>query len=115
MIVKVDISEVTAITKRANEVFEEMPRAVLSFIQEGAETLVASDPYQDRTTNLRNSTEAQIFDDSVDSWEFDLAMDQPYASYVRDKGFSFIDDVADEVSDRIDEFVSEDMVSDIGS
>ena len=65
MIVSVDISEVEEITERANSVFDNMPDAVFGIVEAGAAVLVASDPYQDRTGDLRASTEAVVIEDNV--------------------------------------------------
>lgn len=91
----VDVSDVSRFTRMALGVFDAMPMAVFGFVEAGADALVNTDPYTDRTGALRQETQAVNINDDVDLWEFDLTMGTPYASYVQDLGFSRFDEVGD--------------------
>jgi len=58
--------------------------------------------YQNRTGNLESHTQAVDAVDSKDETTIDLTMDMPYASYVVDRGYSQIDDVAANAMKRVD-------------
>lgn len=101
----VDVSDVNDFTDRAVAVFEEMPKNVFGFVEAGADILQNTDPYTDRSGDLRSNTQAVNVNDDVDLWHFQLQMATPYASYVRDLGFSQIDDVWFIVRDHISVYI----------
>lgn len=108
--VKVDISEVEALTKRAHSAFDAMPMAVFGFVEAGADVLVSTDPYQDRTGDLRDSTKAVNVNDDPDAWEFLLEMGEGYAVFVNALGFSRIDEVGEDiVPGLIESFLTNEM------
>lgn len=109
-----DVSDVHAFTRRVEAEFDAMPMAVFGFVEAGADILVNTDPYQNRTGDLRTSTQAVNVDDELNGWHFDLEMGMKYASYVRDLGFSEIDDIAMVVRDHINVFLTSDMTRRIG-
>jgi hypothetical protein len=88
------VDDVHAFTERARDALDRAPREVFGFVEAGADILRATDPYQDRTGNLRASTEAVNVLDDPGQWHFQLTMGESYASYVNDLGFSRIDEVA---------------------
>lgn len=68
---------------------------MLGFVEAAADALQQTDPYQDRTGDLRSGTRAVNVSDDPDAWEFELEMDTKYASYVQDLGFSRFDEVGE--------------------
>lgn len=100
-----DVSDVHDFTARAVAEFDDMPKNVFGFVEAGADILRARDPYENRTGQLRANTQAVNVNDDLDQWHFQLQMATPYASYVRDLGFSDIDDVYIRVRDEISVFI----------
>lgn len=91
MRVTCDASDVHEATERAEDAFLDMPDEVYGFVEAGAEALRETDPYQNRTGNLRASTRAVRVDAGLE-FSYRLEMYEPYASYVRDLGFSRVDE-----------------------
>lgn len=75
---------------------------MLDLAQQGAEVLRSTDPYQDRTGDLRESTEA-VIDQSGDPVIVVLRMGEDYASFVKRLGYSNFDDVSEEVKRQMDD------------
>ncbi len=90
---KVGVSvDITAITKQA-KAFANLPRDVEAVMVEAAENAaakeVAGHRYQNRTGRLERSTQASgIFYDGPDQRRIILLMGMPYASFVRERGFT---------------------------
>ncbi len=105
MIIKLDISDVSAGADRASEAFADMSADVFGFVEAGADILQSRDPYQNRTGNLRRDTQAIEIDGSPD-FHYQLIMDQEYASFVRDMGLSDFDAVGELVGEKIEEYLT---------
>lgn len=111
----VDASDVHTFTRKSLRAFDRMPGDVFGFVEAGAKILVQTDPYQNRTGDLRASTLAINYSDDVDAWEFSLNMETEYASYVRDRGFSRIDEVYGVVAQEIFGYLTVTMPSNMGA
>ena len=112
---KVDISAVSALTRKAHSAFDTMVSDVFGICQEGAAELVATDHYQNHTHDLRDGTLARLTSDYSDGWSVNIEMDTEYAAYVVARGFSNIEQVAGEdVPAKLDDYLSETMPGKIG-
>lgn len=100
-----DVSDVNEFTARAVAEFDDMPKNIFGFVEAGADALVATDIYQNRSGKLRANTRSVNVNDDVDQWHYQLQMATPYASYVNDLGFSRIDDMWVIVRDEISVFI----------
>jgi hypothetical protein len=102
MTVKVNISEVLAMGRRADRELGDVDAIMEDTVEAAAAELRATDPYQNRTGDLRASTqgEAISFGDEV---EATLAMGMPYASFVIGRGFSNYEDVVEDTERELDD------------
>lgn len=104
-----DVSDVKAFTARALDGFDGIPMVALGFVEAGADALRSGDPYQNRTGDLRRSTQAVNISDDPNAWEFELEMGEDYASFVQDAGFSRFDDVGEVVAAEIGLYLLSDL------
>lgn len=88
----------------ADETFDAFPGLLNALVAEGAASLREGDPYTDRTGTLRRETKAEMGEgsDGLLSSEVrvHLVMDTPYASYVKNLGYSHFDEVAAEIEEQ---------------
>jgi hypothetical protein len=70
---------------------------MLDIVEDAAEELRETDPYQNRTGNLRENTKAAMQGDVIS-----LVMDEDYASYVNAKGLTGIDEAAEDAAKAIE-------------
>ncbi len=82
------------IVAKAEAEFSALGDRMLAVAETAAAGAKAGDPYQDRTTNLRKSTQA-LRTSVGDPIVIELEMDMPYASYVVGLGYSFFPDHAE--------------------
>lgn len=99
--VKVDLGPLRKVQRMAKRQMASHARVMLGFAQRGADTLVNSDKYNNRTGLLRTNTMARVVEDSPNKKVVFLAMLREYASYVRGHGLTNIDQVAKRVQDGI--------------
>jgi hypothetical protein len=81
------VSTVPALTRRAVKELSGVESVMSGVAQDAADHLVATDPYQNRTGDLRASTVSESID-LGDAVEVTIAMGMPYASHVIRRGFS---------------------------
>jgi len=98
-------SEAAEALARATRELKKLPRNMLNLASQGATHLQRTDPYQNRTGNLRAGTQA-LLTYAGDAVVVDLEMDEYYASFVNRLGFSSFDSVADTVKDEITKGIS---------
>ena len=84
----------------AEREFGQLHDNILEIAEWGAEQLRENDPYQNRTGNLRKSTDAMSSGQGAKSVILEMGMD--YASYVANLGYSDFDNVSDTVDRMID-------------
>lgn len=100
MKVRVNHKSIYAATKTAEEEFAKLHDYMLEIATFGADYLKDTDPYQDRTGNLRAGTQALLVSEAPEI-RVELEMDTEYASYVVGLGYSNFDEAADKVEREI--------------
>ncbi len=106
--VSVDISDALEASRVADEEFLALPRRMASVVKVAAAFELGVKSYVDRTGNARRSTKGYIDRTSVSETVAVLEAGAEYASYLRDRGFSHIDDAG-----RAAEAAMGDLVADI--
>lgn len=95
MRVRVDNSEtVRAAERAAFELLGVLPGRMLNAVKMGAEYELQEKTYQDRTGDLRKSTQGKMDRSSANDVSVRLEMGEEYASYVRRRGYSAIAEAA---------------------
>lgn len=92
----VDISDVRALTKRADKNLGDVDADMRDVVEGAAAELRANDPYTNRTGFLRTSTQGEMQRFDGNEIEATMAMGMPYASFVINLGYS---DWEDQVED----------------
>jgi len=92
---KVDLSEVRQLTRRARRELGNVDDRMQGVVEASAERLRAKDTYQDRTGDLRGSTQGEAIKLGDNAAEATLTMAMPYASFVIGRGFSNWEDEVD--------------------
>lgn len=91
-----------AVARRAEREFRDLDRVMDRVVRDAAQELRRTDPYQDRTTNLRNSTVGETMD-LGGRVEAVLVMGMFYASFVNRLGYSNFDEVSQKARRRMRE------------
>ena len=104
--VKIDLSEVRDITRRAGNEIDDLEGVMGDVVRGSAEQLQATDTYQDRTGDLRASTQGEALQVSDNRVEATMAMAMPYASYVIGRGFSSWEDEIEDAEREMDRALS---------
>lgn len=92
---------------RAERELASIPRIMLAEVRLGAVEELKTKTYQDRTRNARESTRGRQERTSGAETVVSLDAGAEYASYLRARGFSSIDDVARETGEAIaDQFAA---------
>lgn len=79
---------------RAEAAFAQLPRLMEAEVKLGAVEELTTKTYQDRTRNARKSTKGYINRRGANEVEVVLEAGAEYASFLRGRGFSNIDEVA---------------------
>ena len=100
--IQIDLSEIEALEKRAEEELGRTARIMKAVADIGALNERRDHAYHNRTGNLQRSTGATIEGSSISRVEVDLEMGMEYASYVVRRGLSTVEKQAAEVASGIE-------------
>lgn len=98
-------SDVSALTRRAIKELSNVDAVMDRVAQDAADYLVATDPYQNRTGDLRASTVSESID-LGDAIEVTIVMGMPYASFVIARGFSNWEEAVADAESNMDRALS---------
>jgi hypothetical protein len=96
----VDDSQVYALEKEAIRRIDDTYNHLITVTEQAAAKEVRGHRYQNQTGQLERNTVAKVLGATPDGGEIELVMNRPYASFVNERGFSRIDQVAAE-ADRL--------------
>lgn len=82
---------------------------IIQYADEAIQYEKQNHPYQNRTGNLEASTQYVVYSNNENLLHVNLEMNMFYASFVLDKGFSLIDQAAEDMYQKI-----EDLLTDVG-
>lgn len=103
---KVDLSDVRKLTKRADKFLGDVDADMRDVVEDAAADLRANDPYTNRTGFLRTSTQGEMQRFDGNEIEATMAMGMPYASFVIAKGWSDWQDEVEDAERRMDNVLS---------
>lgn len=92
--VKIDISDVEAMAKQAIMAINTLPKRMEVAVKAGAAFERSHKSYHDQTGNLRSHTKGFLSIDRKDEVVATLEMAEDYASYVKRRGLSAIDEAS---------------------
>lgn len=106
MSLELDISEVIALTREAERSLEQkQPREFHRIIERAAATERRTHPWRNRTYHLEQSTFATELRKNSDGYEVELGARTFYASFVDDRGFMRLPQLAERAAIEIDYYL----------
>ena len=106
MPVVVDLSQVMAMTARAEDEFGTFEARTLQVFHDAAEEERGGHTYENRTGDLEASTYAVVVESSEDHFDVEFGAREGYASYLERRGLSHVtllyNDALEEVASDID-------------
>lgn len=103
---QLDISEVVALTREATRSLEDrQPRQFHRIIERAASTERRTHPWRNRTYHLEQSTFATELQKTSDGYEVELGARTFYASFVDNRGFMRLPQLAERAALEIDYYL----------
>lgn len=101
--IKLDLTQVHALARDAvDSLTRRQPAGMLRILRRAAAEEVSGHTYQNRTTNLENSTFASDIRQGYGEYSVELGARMEYASFVEGRGYSRITEIAEAAFTEVD-------------